>query len=84
MSSKNYTVYIAGSKIDLTAETPEEAAVRSMKAKGWTSVRSIGIIGDDVHFEYLNCEIVDSTLRYSETSPLPLPDDRNRPWLRKI
>jgi hypothetical protein len=69
--SNSYDVYIAGSKLPITADTPEEAAIAGLQSKGWRSVRSIAVMGDGVHFEFLDCEIVDGKLHYAETSPLP-------------
>ena len=67
----NYKVYIAGSAIEENADTPEEAAVQALQAMGWTSTRSVAIMGDGVHFEFIDPEIVGGKLQYSETSPLP-------------
>lgn len=69
--SNNYDVYLAGSKLTIQAETPEEAAIQALQAKGWTSTRSVAIMGDGVHFEFIDPEIVGGELHYSETSPLP-------------
>ena len=71
--NSNYDVYLAGSKLAIEAETPEEATILARPAKGWTSTRSVAIMGGihDAHFEFIDPEIVDGKLKYSETSPLP-------------
>jgi hypothetical protein len=66
-----YTVHTCGTTRTVSAATPEAAAVLMLQDRGWASTRSIAVIGSDVQCEYLNCELVDGALQYSERVDLP-------------
>jgi hypothetical protein len=66
-----YTVHTCGTTRTIGATTPEEAAVLMLQDRGWTSTRSIAVIGAGAQCEFLDCERVGDHLQYSERVELP-------------
>ncbi|HEX2556683.1 MAG TPA: hypothetical protein VHK86_00035 [Nitrososphaera sp.] len=66
-----YTVHSCGTTRTVSAATPEEAAVLMLQDRGWTSTRSIAVIGAGAQCEFLDCERVGGALQYSERVELP-------------
>jgi hypothetical protein len=70
-SAHLYTVHSCGVTRTVGAATPEEAAVLFMRERGWRSTRSVAVCRNNEWLEYLDCEIVDGALQYSERVDLP-------------
>jgi hypothetical protein len=66
-----YTVHTCGTTRTVGAGTPEAAAVLMLQDRGWASTRSIAVIGAGARCEFLDCELVDGALQYSERVDLP-------------
>lgn len=66
-----YTVHSCGTTRTIGAATPEEAAVLMMRDRGWRSTRSVAVIGSGVRCEFLDCELVNDVLQFSERVDLP-------------
>jgi hypothetical protein len=66
-----YTVLTCGTTRTVGAATPEEAAALMLKDRGWASTRSIAVIGAGVQCEFLDCELVNGSLQFSEQVQLP-------------
>ena len=66
-----YVVHSCGISRTIGAATPEEAAVLMLRDRGWTSTRSVAVTGTGARCEYLDCEIVDGQLQFSEQVDLP-------------
>jgi len=66
-----YVVHTCGITRTIGAATPEEAAVLMLRDRGWRSTRSIAVIGSGVSCEFLDCELLDGVLQFSERVDLP-------------
>jgi hypothetical protein len=66
-----YIVSSCGTTRTVSAATPEAAAVLFMQERGWRSTRSIAVCRENKWTEYLDCQLVNGQLEYSEQVDLP-------------
>jgi hypothetical protein len=68
-----YTVYACGTKKELVAGTPEQAAAAVLQEKGWITVRSVAVVAmrGRERLDFLDCELVGGVLRYRDWNVLP-------------
>lgn len=66
-----YVVHTCGTTRTIGAATPQEAAALMLRDRGWRSTRSVAVQVGNTWTEYLDCELVNGALQFSEQVDLP-------------
>ena len=66
-----YKVHTCGTTKEFSATTPEQAAAMMLQDRGWTSTRSIAVIGTNKRRDFLDCELVGGVLQFTSRKALP-------------